>query len=177
MVLFTALGLASITSHIYNWVLLLLWLHPFILSGVISSLMSSSILGTYQPGEFLFQYHIILPFHTVHGVLKARILKLGGPHARRATAKRSYPTSEVRGSSQECQAATVQEQPTGTTPRPRSGAATRRVTPHPRSGAGARRSYPMPQARGQGRRPRSGAAARRTNPTSKEPWLHRCRRA
>ena len=35
----------------------------------------SSILGTYWPGEFLFQYLIILPFLTVHGVLKARILK------------------------------------------------------------------------------------------------------
>ena len=33
------------------------------------------MLGTYRPGEFLFQYPIILPFHTVHGVLKARILK------------------------------------------------------------------------------------------------------
>ena len=50
--------------------LFLLWLHPFILSGVISPLISSSILGTYQPGEFIFQYPIILPFHTVHGVLK-----------------------------------------------------------------------------------------------------------
>ena len=40
-----------------------------------SPLTSSSILGTYQPGEFLFQYPIILPFHTVLGVLKARILK------------------------------------------------------------------------------------------------------
>ena len=30
------------------------------------------------------------------------------PHARRAAAKRSYPTSEVRGSGQECQAATAQ---------------------------------------------------------------------
>ena len=38
-------------------------------------LFSSSIMGTYQPGEFIFQYPIILPFHTVHGVLKARILK------------------------------------------------------------------------------------------------------
>ena len=63
-----------------------LWLHPFILSGVISPLISSSILGTYQPGEFLFQYAIILPFDTVHGVLKARILKWfaipfsSGPH-------------------------------------------------------------------------------------------------
>ena len=53
----------------------LLWLHPFILSGVISPLISSSMLGTYWPGEFLFQYPIILPFHTVHGVLKARVLK------------------------------------------------------------------------------------------------------
>ena len=44
-------------------------------------------LGTYRPGEFLFQYPIILPFHTVHGVLKARILKWfaipfsSGPHS------------------------------------------------------------------------------------------------
>ena len=38
-------------------------------------MISSSILGTYRSGEFLFQYPIILPFHTVHGVLKARILK------------------------------------------------------------------------------------------------------
>ena len=63
------------------------WLHPFILSGVISPLISSSILGTYQPGEFLFQYPIILPFHAIHGVLKARILKWfvipfsSGPHS------------------------------------------------------------------------------------------------
>ena len=37
----------------------LLWLHPFILSGVISPLISSSILGTYRPGEFIFQCPII----------------------------------------------------------------------------------------------------------------------
>ena len=41
-------------------------LHSF---GVISPLFSSSMLGTYQPGELIF-----LPFHTVHGVLVARIL-------------------------------------------------------------------------------------------------------
>ena len=82
-----ALDLASITSHIHKWVLFLLWLHPFILSGVISPLISSSILGTYWPGEFLFQYPIILPFHTVQGVHKARILKWfaipfsSGPHS------------------------------------------------------------------------------------------------
>ena len=33
--------------------------------------------GTYRPGEFIFQCHIFFPFHTVHGVLKARILKIG----------------------------------------------------------------------------------------------------
>ena len=75
ILLFTALDLASITSYIHNWVLFLLWPHPFILSGVMSPLISSSILGTCQPGEFIFQCHILLPFHTVHGVLKARILK------------------------------------------------------------------------------------------------------
>ena len=62
LLLFTALDLASITSHIHNWVLFLLWLHPFILSGVISPLISSSILGTYWPGEFPFQYPIICLF-------------------------------------------------------------------------------------------------------------------
>ena len=87
---FTALDLASITSHIRSLVLFLLWLHPFILSGVISSLISSSILGPYRPGEFLFQYPIILHFHTVHGVLKARIMKWfaipfsSGPHSVRS---------------------------------------------------------------------------------------------
>ena len=64
----------SITSHIHNWAWFSLWLHPFILSGATSPLISSSILGTYWPGEFIFQCPIFLPFHTVHGVLKARIL-------------------------------------------------------------------------------------------------------
>ena len=54
ILLFTASDLASITSDIHSWVLFLLWLHPFILSGVISPLISSSKLGTYWPGEFLF---------------------------------------------------------------------------------------------------------------------------
>ena len=75
ILLFTASDLASITSHIHSWVVFLLWLHPFVLSGVTSPLISSSILGTCRPGEFLFQCPIILPFHTVHGVLKAGILK------------------------------------------------------------------------------------------------------
>ena len=66
--------------------LFLLWLHLFILSGVYSPLLSSSILGTYWPGEFIFQCPIFLPFHNVCGILKARILKWfaipfsSGPH-------------------------------------------------------------------------------------------------
>ena len=76
----------SITSHIHSWVLFLFWLCLFILSQVISPLFSSSILGTYWPGEFVFQCPIFLPFHTVHGVFKARVLKwfnisfASGPH-------------------------------------------------------------------------------------------------
>ena len=90
ILLFTALDLASTTCRIHNWVLFLLWLRPFILSGVISPLISSSILGTYRPGVFPFQYPTILTFHSVHGVLKARILKWfaipfsSGPHSVRS---------------------------------------------------------------------------------------------
>ena len=74
-------------QYIHNWVLFLLWLHPFILSGVISPLISSSILGPYRPRKFIFQCPVFLRFHTVHGVLKARILKWfaipfsSGPHS------------------------------------------------------------------------------------------------
>ena len=86
ILLFTTMDLASITSHIHNWVLLLLWLCLFILSGVIPQLISSSLLSTYRPGVFIFQCPIFLPFHTVHGVLKAGILRFfaipfySGPH-------------------------------------------------------------------------------------------------
>ena len=100
ILLFTASDLASITSHIHNWVLLLLWLHPFILSGVISPMISSSILGTYRPGKFTFQCPIFLPSHTVHGVLEARILKWfaipfsSGPYSVRTL---HYDLSVLRG--------------------------------------------------------------------------------
>ena len=72
---FTASNFSFTTRHIHSWALFALWPRLFILSRVISPLISSSILGTYRPGEFLFQCPIILPFHTVHGVLKARTLK------------------------------------------------------------------------------------------------------
>ena len=71
---FAASDLTSITSHIHNWAFFSLW----IVSSLFLELFihsSSSILGTYRPGEFIFQSCIFLPFHTVHGVLKARIQK------------------------------------------------------------------------------------------------------
>ena len=55
-----------------------------------------------------------------------------------SAAERSYPTSEVRGSSQECQAVTGQEWARGATPRPRSEV------------AAAETSYPTSEARGRG---------------------------
>ena len=39
------------------------------------STLCSSMLGTYQLGELIFQCLIFLTFNTVHGFLKARILK------------------------------------------------------------------------------------------------------
>ena len=64
MLLFTASNFTSITHHIHSWVLFLLWLHLFILSGVIYPLFSSSILGC--SGAFIFQHHIFLPCVIAH---------------------------------------------------------------------------------------------------------------
>ena len=72
---FTASNFTSITSHSHHLALFSFWLHLFIPFGVISLLFSSSRLDTYWPGKFIFHCHILLPFHTVYGVLKARILK------------------------------------------------------------------------------------------------------
>ena len=47
----------------------------FILSGAIFPVFSSSILGTYRPGEFTFQCHTFLPLHTINEILRARVLK------------------------------------------------------------------------------------------------------
>ena len=47
----------------HNWVLFLLWLHPFILSKVISPLISSSILGTNDLGVPLsVSYHFAFSY-------------------------------------------------------------------------------------------------------------------
>ena len=55
VLLFTAVDIISITSHTHNWVLFFLWFCLFILSGVISPLIFSSILGICWPEEFIFQ--------------------------------------------------------------------------------------------------------------------------
>ena len=54
-------------------------------------------------------------------------------------AKRSYPTSEIRGSGRECQAAMAQEWPR------------RRMAPSPRSVVAAERNYPVSKVRDSGR--------------------------
>ena len=54
----------------HNWVMFLLCIHLFILSGVISPLTSSSIFGTYWPGEFIFQCPLFLPFTLFMGFLR-----------------------------------------------------------------------------------------------------------
>ena len=89
-----------------------------------------------------------------------------------STAKRSYPTSEVRGRSQE-DPMPKGRPPGGVTPRPRSGAAAEsamaqerlRSCPASEVRGGDERSYPKPLS------PRPGAVAQRTNPMSKEPRL------
>ena len=87
-----------------------------------------------------------------------------------SAAERSCPTSKVRGSSQECQVATVQERPRGDTPRPRPGAAAKRSYPRPRPGAAPRGATLCPRSRWPGEAtstPRPGAVALRSHPAPK----------
>ena len=75
---YTALDFTFTTRQICNPALFPLWPTCFILSGAISNcrlFFLSSLLDTFQPRGLIFQCHIFLPFHTVHGVLKTRILK------------------------------------------------------------------------------------------------------
>ena len=75
LLFFIELDFTFTTRHIRNRASFPFWPCLFVLSGAISLLFPSSILDTYWPREFIFQCPIFLPFHTVHGVLKARILK------------------------------------------------------------------------------------------------------
>ena len=79
--------------------------------------------------------------------------KPGGTHARRTAAKRSYPTSEVRGSGREYQTATAQD---GRKELPRvrgwggGGEAAERRYPASEIRGGDERSYPVSEVRGGG---------------------------
>ena len=57
-----ASGFTSITSHSHNWEMFSLWLRLFILSGVIFLFFSGSILYSYLPGEFIFQWCVFSTF-------------------------------------------------------------------------------------------------------------------
>ena len=72
---FYAWDFTSITRNIHNWILFFISLPLLFLSRVIFPLISSGIFGTSLPGKFIFQCHIFLPFHTVHGILKTRVQK------------------------------------------------------------------------------------------------------
>ena len=61
ILLFTALDFTSITSHIHNWVLFLLWLHLFILSGVISPLYWTPI-GLECSSFSVLSFCLFIPF-------------------------------------------------------------------------------------------------------------------
>ena len=76
---FTTSDFTSTTRDIHNWGLFLLWLSLFTPFGAICLLSSSSTLGLYQAGEFIFQCRIFLPFHSVDAskvmlkILQARL--------------------------------------------------------------------------------------------------------
>ena len=75
ILLFTALDFTSITSHIHNWAL---FCFGSVSSFFLELFLHSSPVAYWaptDPGSSSFTCLIFLPFHTVHGVLKARILK------------------------------------------------------------------------------------------------------
>ena len=61
---FTSSDLTFTTRHTHNWVLFMLWPSCFILGAVsnVSSLFTSSILDTFQPGGLIFRCHIFFLF-------------------------------------------------------------------------------------------------------------------
>ena len=69
-------SLLNTSRHIHNRASFPLWPSHFILSAAISNyplLFPSRKLDTFWFGGLIFQCHILLPFHTAHGVLQAKI--------------------------------------------------------------------------------------------------------
>ena len=100
-----------------------------------------------SPWEFSVSLGSLYAFRNA---LRGQGQRPGGPHARRGAAKRSYPTSEVRGNGQEYQTATAQEQPRGATPHLRSGWAAERRYPASEVRGGDERGYPTSEVGGGG---------------------------
>ena len=75
---FTALDFTFTTRHVHNWVSDFHFspVTLFYLELLVIAICSSPVAYcTCQPGGHIFQCHIFLPFHTVNGVLLARILE------------------------------------------------------------------------------------------------------
>ena len=68
----SASDFTSTTRHLHTWVLFPHWLSLFIPPGTVSLLFYSSILGTYQPGEFIFQCLIFCFFMLFLGFLRQK---------------------------------------------------------------------------------------------------------
>ena len=78
IVFFIASDFTFTIGYIQNKASFILWPSHSFLFGAISScppLFPSSILDNFWPLDLIFQYHIFLPLHTGHGVLKAKIQK------------------------------------------------------------------------------------------------------
>ena len=70
-----------------------------------SLLISSSILGTYRPGELIFQCPIFLPFHTVHGGSQVRtpeVVCQWTTFCQDSPPRRVFPGPTLRGSHGPC---------------------------------------------------------------------------
>ena len=71
---FTASYFTFSTRLIHNWASFPLWPSLFILSGAISLLFSLAYWTHTDLGGLIFRCNNFLPFHTVHGILKERVL-------------------------------------------------------------------------------------------------------
>ena len=75
---FTASDFTFTARYIHTWASFLLWHSHFILSEATCNclpLFTGSTLDIFWSGGLIFQFHIFLPFYTVHGVPVARILQ------------------------------------------------------------------------------------------------------
>ena len=76
ILLFTALDFTFTTRHIHNWRCFCFWpASSFFLELFLCSSPVAYWTSTHLGGGLIFWCHIFLPFHTVHGVLEARILE------------------------------------------------------------------------------------------------------